>query len=206
MRITARQRLAAAAGFAAWASSAHARADASMSDDAFWAIIEQTIAFEADTDRQTEALAEALRARPTDDVLAFSGAFERQLNAAYTWDLWGAGYVVHGGMSDDGFEYFRRWLISKGRTVFQRVLAAPDDLADILAPNSIGALEYEEFAYVAGEVWTSRTNQSLDTFHERAGTTFHNGDPSGEPFEQNAAYLAVRYPKLWRRFSTNPLE
>ena len=206
MRINARQRLAVLAGFAGWASRAHAHGSSSMSDDTFWALIEQTIAFETDADRQTEALTDALSALSTDEVLAFSSAFDRQLNAAYTWDLWGAGYVVHGGMSDDGFEFFRRWLISKGRAVYQRVLAAPDDLADIIARDTVSALGYEEFAYVAGEVWTSRTNQSLDTFHERAGTTFRTDDPSGEPFEQNPEYLAARYPKLWRRFSDNPLE
>jgi hypothetical protein len=26
---------------------------------------------------------------------------------AYTWDLWGAVFVLNGGDSDDGFEYFQ---------------------------------------------------------------------------------------------------
>ena len=42
----------------------------------------------------------------------FEAAFRRYLNEAYTWDLWGAADVIHGGCSDDGFEYFRRWLVS----------------------------------------------------------------------------------------------
>lgn len=177
-----------------------------MSDEAFWAIIERTTALEADTDAQTRALTQALSDLSADDIIAFEIAFQRQLNSAYTWELWGAGYVAHGGMSDDGFEYFRRWLISKGRAVYQHVLGAPDDLADLLASDSEGPLEYEEFAYVAGDVWTSRTGQSLDTFHERVGSTFTSGEPAGEPFEEDAAHLAARYPKLWRRFGDNPID
>ena len=52
------------------------------------------------------------------DVVSFELAFGHEVQRAYTWDLWGAAYVVHGGASDDGFVYFRHWLISKGRRVF----------------------------------------------------------------------------------------
>lgn len=177
-----------------------------MSDDTFWTLIERTTGFEADTGAQTHALTQVLHGLSADDIVAFEIAFQRQLNAAYTWDLWGAGYVAEGGMSDDGFEYFRRWLISKGRAVYERVLTAPDDLADLLASDSQGPLEYEEFAYVAGDVWTSKTGQSLDAFHERVGSTFGGGEPAGEPFEEGTAHLAARYPKLWRRFGDNPID
>jgi hypothetical protein len=205
MRISARQRLALIASLVAWPTSACA-SEVTMSDDRFWTIIGQTTQFEADTDAQASALAEALTALPADEIIAFEAAFQRQANRAYTWDLWGAGYVAEGGMSDDGFEYFRRWLISKGRGVYEQVLAKPDDLADLLASDSEGPLEFEEFAYIAGEVWTSKTRQSLDAFHEQVGSTFPSGEPLGEPFEEDPAHLAARYPKLWQRFGDNPID
>ena len=34
-------------------------------------------------------------------------------------------------MGDDSFDYFRDWLIGRGRAVFERVLADPDELADV---------------------------------------------------------------------------
>ena len=177
-----------------------------MSDDRFWAIIGQTTEFEADTNAQARALSAALNALPADEIVAFESAFQRQSIRASTWDLWGAGYVAHGGMSDDGFEYFRRWLISKGREIFEHVLARPDDLADLLAPDSEGPLEFEEFAYIAGEVWASKTAQSLDAFHAQVGSVFAGDEPAGEPFAEDTAHLAARYPKLWRRFGDNPLD
>lgn len=48
----------------------------------------------------------------------------------------GSADVVHGGASDDGFEYFRCWLISRGRVVYERVLNIPDDLAETSQPMS----------------------------------------------------------------------
>lgn len=142
---------------------------------------------------------------PSEEIEAFEAAFWRQMNRAYTWDLWGAAYVAHGGASDDGFEYFRRWLISKGRGVFERVLANPDDLADVLVADVEGVLEFEEFAYVAGEVWTQKTGRSIDEFASMAGGALPGSEPQGTPFEEDAAQLASRYPKLWRRFGENPL-
>ena len=53
------------------------------------------------------------------------------LAEAYHWDLWGAAYLINGGCSDDGFEYFRRWLVLQGRDVFQAAVSNPDTLAEV---------------------------------------------------------------------------
>jgi hypothetical protein len=175
-----------------------------MSDDEFWALIDRTVAYENDPARQIESLAAVLNELTPDEIEAFEAAFLRQMNRAYSWNLWGATYVAHGGASDDGFEYFRRWLISKGRSVFEHVLASPDDLADLLVDDVEGVLEFEEFAYVAGNVWGQRTGKSLDEFAP-SGLTLLGADPQGTPFEDDEAFLSARYPKLSRRFGENPL-
>ncbi|WP_020635463.1 DUF4240 domain-containing protein [Amycolatopsis alba] len=41
--------------------------------------------------------------------------------------------MINGGCSDDGFDYFRGWLIVQGRDVFERVVADRDALADLPA-------------------------------------------------------------------------
>jgi hypothetical protein len=207
MMFSARGRLALIASLVAWsASAACAREAITMSDEAFWAIVDATAMHEADPETQLDALSHRLASLPPADIVAFEAAFQRQMQRAYTWELWGAGYVAHGGMSDDGFEYFRRWLISKGHGVFERVLASPDDLAMLLAEDSEGPLEFEEFAYVAGQVWHSKAGSSIDAFYERAPSAFPGGAPEGEPFREDDGYLATRYPKLWRRFGASPLQ
>jgi hypothetical protein len=180
-----------------------------MTNDRFWSIIDRTTAFEADPDRQLLALRQVLGELTPPEIEEFERAFHRQQESAYSWDLWGAAYVLHGGASDDGFEYFQRWLISKGRATFERVLADPDSLALSLAPDTQGVCEFEEFAYVAAEVWAEKTG--MDPWKDPDGRFPHTGaspasEPSGTPFEEDGAYLAKRYPRLWARFGASPLQ
>ena len=177
--------------------------DNAMAEDRFWALIGRTTDYEADPERQLEALRQALRNLTPSEIEAFERAFQREQRKAYTWDLWGAAYVLNGGASDDGFEYFQRWLISKGRRVFESAVADPDSLADIAAPDAQGASEFEEFAYVAGHVWGEKTG--MDPFRDPKALFPYTGappasQPSGVPFEEDPEYLAKRYPKLWARF------
>jgi hypothetical protein len=61
-------------------------------------------------------LVELLRGRPLAELVAFRQVqdelFDRE---AHRWDLWAAAYVINGGASDDGFEYFLGWLMAQGR-------------------------------------------------------------------------------------------
>lgn len=175
---------------------------AEMTDDAFWALIEHTIAYEADPDRQLVALADELRALSPKQIEAFQTAFDRQMQRAYDWELWGALYVINGGMSDDSFEYARYWLISKGRRVYESVLAEPEILADLVTPDAV-SVRFEDFGYVAVDVWTERSGRQIEDFAPER--TPRKDEPSGVPFEEDDAHLAARYPKLWRRFGDAPL-
>jgi hypothetical protein len=110
-----------------------------------------------DSDAHLEALRVVLRELSPDEIISFEAAFRRYLNEAYNWDLGGAVYVVHGGCSDDGFEYFRRWLVSRGRDVYEPALADPDSLAQLeVRPGPDGVWEFEEIYYVAKEVFEEK--------------------------------------------------
>jgi hypothetical protein len=176
-----------------------------MSDQHFWTLIGTTTAFESDPERQLAALHAALAKLSIDEIEAYESVFDAMMKRSYAWDLWGAAYVVHGGASDDGFEYFRCWLISKGQGVFEKVIADPDSLADMLAPKIEGVLEFEEFAYVARDVWGEKAGRPGREMPNAAWMAYPGREPSGTRFEEDAADLAKRYPKLWRRFGTNPL-
>jgi hypothetical protein len=176
-----------------------------MSEQHFWALIEATTAFESDPERQLAALHTVLRKLPLDEIEAYEAVFDAQMKRSYSRDLWGATYVVHGGASDDGFEYFRCWLISKGQRIFDKVMSDPDSLADILASKIEGVLEFEDFAYVARKVWSEKAGRPGSEMPNAAWMAYPGREPSGTRFDEDAAYLAKRYPKLWQRFGNNPL-
>jgi hypothetical protein len=180
----------------------HSSVEQPMSDAEFWAIIEHTLADVAAPKRQLAALRSVLDSLSPDQIVAFDAALSAQVQRAYTWDLWGAGYVIHGGMSDDSFEYFRLWLASRGRAVFERVLADPEALAEFhLTPGPDGGLEFEEFAYVAGDAWITKTGGALrDMPNQRAPAV---DEPTGAQFDEDN--LEPRYPKLWALYGEDPL-
>jgi hypothetical protein len=176
-----------------------------MSDDRFWALIQAATAYENDPDRQLAALRAGLAPLSVEEVEQFESTFDAQLQRSYSWDLWGAAYLVHGGASDDEFEYFRCWLISKGRAVFEKVRVDPDSLADLLAPNTQGVLQFEPFAYVARKVWGEKVGRPAREMPNATPMMYFRA-PAGTKFAEDAASLARRYSKLWRRFGSHPLQ
>lgn len=172
---------------------------------AFWQIVDATIALENHPEQQLEALHAELSKLSLAKIAQFEASFDAEMRRSYSWDLWGAAYVVHGGASDDSFEYFRCWLISKGKRAFEKVLADPDNLADVLAPDVQGALEFESFAYVARKTWGEKTGKPGREIPNAAPMMYLKLSPAGVPFDDDAASLAKRYPKLWKRFGTSPL-
>ena len=176
-----------------------------MDEPHFWAIVDRTAVHESDPDRQVEALRSELTALTAEEVLAFRNAFEAQLARAYTWDLWAVAYVAHGGASDDGFEYFRRWMVSRGRAVFEHLLAHPDDLPNMLVADVEGVLEFEEILYVTNDVWGEKTGQTGDAMPAGPVSLTPGREPRGEPFDEDPEHLAQRLPKTWARFGNRPL-
>src|SRR5690606_25571550 len=120
-----------------------------MTDAQFWKMLESTL--DDDPDEQLQRLRDRLMQLAPQEVVSFDEHIHRRLNEAYRHDLWGAAYLINGGASDDGFEYFRLWLIGRGQRVFESALKDPDLLAT-LVPEDIEDAEFESLLYVAAEV------------------------------------------------------
>ena len=73
--------------------------------------------------------------------------------------------MINGGCSDDGFDYFRGWLLVQGREVFERAVADPDGLADVaavrLAVSWRAFLECESVLYIPSQAHKVATGEEL---------------------------------------------
>ncbi len=176
-----------------------------MADEQFWLIVNESASLEADPEQQLALISKALAKLSEAETVAFDEAYRRQMKRAYTWDLWGAAYVAHGGASDDGFEYFRSWLVSKGSQVFNSVVEDPDVLADLLAADLEGVLEFEDFGYVAMDSWAKKSGKSIEEFPVSSSSITFGEEPMGERFDESEEHLSKRFPKLWERFGKSPL-
>ena len=117
--------------------------------------------------------AEAVAARATEllavlapEQIAAAAQVLRDLMAgSYRGDLWAAAYLINGGCSDDGFEYFRGWLITQGREAFEHAVADPDSLAGVPAVQAVateaGDLECEEALGMAHDAYLQATGREL---------------------------------------------
>src|SRR5665213_1637361 len=92
----------------AYCSEGFSRSRTGMDDDKFWAIVEGCHAASGgDMDRMDQLIKVAISSMSSEDALAFYQIFQRMMDTAFTWPLWGAAYVLNGGCGDDSFSDFR---------------------------------------------------------------------------------------------------
>lgn len=171
-----------------------------MTDDDFWALIEATCSGSADD--ECAALESGLAGFGEAELVAFEATLQRLTADADRWDLWGAGYLINGGCSDDGFLYFRGWLIAAGRAVYEASLRDPDSLADHPAVRAAlddtgPDLEDEEVLYAAGAAYEATTGQDRDGLYERLPAAVLSRTTAGESWDfEDADENRRRLPRL----------
>jgi Protein of unknown function (DUF4240) len=168
--------------------------------DEFWSVVDRARSGE-DPAAVVEAVVVQLAARPAPEIAGFDRHLRRVLDASYREDLWGAAYLINGGCSDDGFDYFRGWLLAQGHAIWQMALADPDSLADhpeIRGPRSDQEpvyLQCEDILGVAYRAYEALTGQELTV--EVAGL-YPRRPELGEDWDfDNAAEMRTRYRRLW---------
>jgi len=137
-----------------------------------------------------ERMAAVLRKLSPDELIEYERQFDRVHSESYSWKLWGAAYLINGGCSDDGFEYFRAWLIAQGKHVFERAIASPDSLSEIATSET----ELEDFWYLAPQIYREKTGKEMprtSAARPALGEQWDFDDP---------AQMKIRYPKLFAKY------
>lgn len=131
-----------------------------MNEQIFWELIDQSKS-EANGDPEVlrERLVSKLSKYSTEEILEFDRILDKYSAEAHTSELWAAAYIINGGCSDDGFDYFIGWLISQGREVYETALKNPESLADIISDEEAGEADFEDFLYIAYDAYTAHTGK-----------------------------------------------
>lgn len=166
-----------------------------MDENQFWSLVEQAKAQAGvDLDQRPQALEKRLVALPLESIQAFQRRYEQLLLKANTWTLWAAAYVMNGGCSDDGFRYFRDWLISEGRALFERAVKDPDGL------SAVPRREYfdlESFGYAALYAHEQKGGGELER-----DFNVELAPPTGDAWQE--ADLPALLPKLSAKYQQPP--
>jgi hypothetical protein len=159
-----------------------------VDDQAFWEIIERT-------NGDADAVERALAVLSGEEIEEWHGLYYDLLNALHRWKLWGAAYVINGGCSDDGFHYFKAWVIGKGLRAYQTALEDPDSLGSYVTQDDIDqGCENEALNYAAEDAYRAR--YGMDKELDRKSN--ENQEPSGIRWKYDE--LPKLLPKLTARF------
>jgi hypothetical protein len=150
----------------------------------FWHLVDQARDRVSDL-TDVEAIAQEaqalLSALPVGEITAADQAFWQLMADSFQDSLWAAAYVINGGCSDDGFDYFRGWLILQGREPFEQALRDPDSLATwptiVRAAQDESELECECALVMTSRAFTAVTGDELPASD---AITYPDADPDGE--------------------------
>ncbi len=157
----------------------------------FWKLIEQARVLAAGDEDFLAELKRLLGGLSLEEL----GAFERVRcilsSKSYSRELWGAADIANQGCSDDAFDDFRDWLMSRGQRDFEIALNDPDALATFQPPYG----ELVGLDGIAEEIYEERTGSSFPS-------SVYEGIRS-EPLSpawnfDSDAEMSVRYPRLFR--------
>ena len=166
-----------------------------MEQQAFWNIIEKSRPSKKSHPEECKSqLAGLLKSLDADEIVEWNHIFDQLAKDAYALDQLAACNLINGGAGDDGFYYYRCWLIGRGQVVYENAMANPDSLADVV---SGGDAEAEIYA-VAHRAWMEVTGNP-DTAPYPARN--EDAELKGEDWSiEDKAELAKRMPNLFAKF------
>ncbi|MBD3610595.1 MAG: DUF4240 domain-containing protein [Gammaproteobacteria bacterium] len=163
-----------------------------MKESRFWKII--------DTARKQAG--EDIHSRETSIIEQLTRLSERELTEfhylyflhelrAYSWELWGALFIINqGDTDDDNFQHFISWLISEGKATYQKIIENPELLAN---REELDEIELTPMTHIAEDVYKEKTGDDIP-----AHCCHYPEEPMGEAWDETD--VIGKYPKLEKKY------
>ncbi|MCL6275000.1 DUF4240 domain-containing protein [Muricauda sp. 2012CJ35-5] len=174
-----------------------------LNEEVFWNIVDLSLQKTNNQDDQERFLIKEIQRLSPKEIIGFRLRTDKLLYDTYNSEMWCAGYIMNGGCSDDGFEYFRNWVISRGKDVYYSAKENPDTLISQY-DESIDIYDFESFWYVALEAFSQKTGKEL---YDYISEDFQFGEGNYPQFEFNwseekpetmKGICPKLYDKMWR--------
>ncbi|MFF8532155.1 DUF4240 domain-containing protein [Streptomyces sp. NPDC015532] len=172
-----------------------------MNKQQFWELIEAARHQASDPNDGEDVARRAtsqLATHPPEEIVAAEQVLWGLMAESYTNPLWAAAYMINGGCSDDGFDYFRGWLIAQGREAFERTVADPDALAElpIVRASAVDGLDLacEETLSIVWNAHLAATGEQLP--HDAFTIRYPELDPAWNVAFDDHSEMTRRLPRL----------
>lgn len=173
-----------------------------LDETIFWNIVDSSVKNTKNQVAQEIFLVKEIEKLTPKQMIGFRLRTDKLLYETYNSEMWCAGYIMNGGCSDDGFEYFRNWIISRGKDTYNKAKENPDSLISEFVEGE-EYYEFESFWYVALTAFENKTGKELydyisDDFKTNEGNypnfefTWKEEDP-----ETMQAICPKLFEKMW---------
>ncbi len=176
-----------------------------MDEDLYWRLVQDSLEQSGgDLECQLNVLISELEKLEPRDIVGFRLRTDQLLHDTYNSKMWCAAYIMNGGCGDDGFEYFRLWVISRGREVYENAKANPDSLATITEDEMMGQeLDLESFWYLALDAFKKKTSKELYDYIDYENFSYGEGKYPQFDFdwqEEDPESMKALCPRLFGKF------
>lgn len=175
-----------------------------LDEDLYWQIIDNSLKNSKNQDSQEKFLIAAISQLTPKQMIGFRLRTDKLLYDTYTSEMWCASYLMNGGSSDDGFEYFRNWVISRGKEVYYKAKENPDTLISQKEFGEDNYYDFELFWYIALEAFEQKTGKDLYDFIDDENFTTSEGNYPNFEFtwqEENPESMKKICPQLYKEFA-----
>lgn len=174
-----------------------------MDEEKFWKIVDH-VAKAGDEAAKAGALKIHLMSLDRNEIVDFQCEFEKKMDRLDRGEIWAAAAVISGGYcSDDNFEYFRNWLISLGRKIYEDAERDPDSLANVDLPIEEGRPNptNEDYGYSAAKAYFEVSNERIYDELNRKCTALDLDSGAASDWETyTEEVIQKRFPKLWKKY------
>lgn len=174
-----------------------------LDEDKFWEIINKSLQSTKNQDAQEEYLITEIAKLTPKEIIGFRLRTDYLLYQTYNSEMWCAGYIMNGGCSDDGFEYFRCWVISRGKNTYYNTKTNPDYLINEVIEGA-EFYDFESFWYVALEAFKRKTGKDLYDYIDDENFKTKEGSYPQFEFtwqEEKPESMKKICPKLYAKFN-----
>ena len=162
----------------------------------FWNYIKDArIKYKNNDSKVIDYLTEKLKEKTLEEIFSFGIVLDEVMLESYKEKLWCASYILNGETTEESFDFFRLWLISKGEEFFNDVMKNHDSIIKYIDNNEDDGYvddfyENEDFFFIAIDAYRQKNN--LEKFEE----SFEKYLDEFDADKERIGYVDEDYPKL----------
>ena len=121
----------------------------------FWNYIKDArIKYKNNDSKVIDYLTEKLKEKTLEEIFSFGIVLDEVMLESYIEKFWCASYILNGETTEESFDFFRLWLISKGEEFFNDVMKNHDSIIKYIDNNEDDGYvddfyENEDFFFIA---------------------------------------------------------